>query len=60
MKTGRWGNFPHDADVGVRGYGTTPEQAFVQAALAMTAVTTDPDNVRPLRPVEIECPPRSP
>jgi SHS2 domain-containing protein len=37
----RWEDFPHGADVGIRGFGATPEDAFVQAALALTAVITD-------------------
>jgi SHS2 domain-containing protein len=36
----RWENFPHDADVGVRGFGKSPAEAFEQAALALTAVVT--------------------
>ena len=55
MDAGRWERFPHDADVGIRGVGATPGESFAQAALAMTAVITDPENVRPLRSVEIEC-----
>ena len=35
--TAHWEHFPHGADVGVRGTGKTPAQAFKQAALAMTA-----------------------
>ncbi|HKJ23114.1 MAG TPA: archease, partial [Gammaproteobacteria bacterium] len=38
-----WEHFPHDADVGIRGTGDTPEEAFAQAAVAMTAVVTDPE-----------------
>src|SRR5262252_8706485 len=34
------GAFAHDADVGVRGWGATPAEAFEQAALALTAVVT--------------------
>jgi len=41
----RWEHFPHDADVGVRGYGTTKAEAFEQAALALCAVVTDPASV---------------
>ena len=52
---GRWEHFPHVADVGVRGFGPTPARAFEQAALAMTAVVTDPAAVRPLEKVEIAC-----
>ncbi len=35
-----WEHFPHDADVGIRGFGPTPAVAFEQAALALTAVMT--------------------
>lgn len=40
-----WEHFPHEADMGIRGIGTTKSQAFEQAALAMTAVITDPQRV---------------
>lgn len=36
-----WEHFPHDADVGVRGFGATAAEAFEQAALALTAIVTD-------------------
>ena len=49
-----WEHFPHDADVGVRGFGTTPAEAFAQAALALTAVVTAA-RVEPLSSVEIGC-----
>jgi len=51
----RWEHFVHVADVGVRGFGSTMAQAFEQAALAMTAVITEPDSVRAQRCVEIVC-----
>jgi tRNA nucleotidyltransferase (CCA-adding enzyme) len=41
----RWEHFPHGADIGVRGFGLTKSQAFEQAALALTAVLTDPAKV---------------
>ena len=41
----RWEHFEHGADVGVRGIGPTPASAFEQAALALTAVITEPDAV---------------
>jgi tRNA nucleotidyltransferase (CCA-adding enzyme) len=53
--TGRWEHYPHDADVGIRGYGTSRAGAFEQAALAMTAVVIDPGSVEPRDTVEIEC-----
>jgi SHS2 domain-containing protein len=42
------------ADIGVRGYGATPEEAFAQAALALTAVVTSVDEVAPREHLEIE------
>ncbi len=49
-----WEHFEHMADIGVRGYGRTPAEAFAQAAIALTAVVTDPAKVRPEEKVEIE------
>ncbi len=54
MSRATWEHFPHDADVGVRGFGATPAEAFVQAALALTAVVTRAQ-VKPLSPVEVRC-----
>lgn len=50
----RWENFPHDADVGVRGFGETPAQAFEQAARALTAVITHAE-VEPRDQVDVSC-----
>jgi SHS2 domain-containing protein len=50
-----WEHFEHSADIGVRGFGTTVEEAFEQAAVAVTAAVTDPASVRPTRTVAIEC-----
>jgi tRNA nucleotidyltransferase (CCA-adding enzyme) len=36
-----WEHFPHEADVGVRGFGASAAEAFEQAALALTAVVTE-------------------
>ncbi len=41
--------------MGVRGIGATKSEAFEQAALALTAVVTDPANVEPREAVEIRC-----
>ncbi len=35
-----WEHFPHAADIGVHGWGVTVEEAFEQAALALTAIVT--------------------
>jgi len=53
--TVRWEHFPHQADIGVRGIGKTLEQAFEQAALAMTAVITDPSDVAAKEMLQISC-----
>ena len=50
-----WEHFHHVADVGVRGFGNTMAEAFEQAAVAMTAVVTEPDSVREAECVEIAC-----
>ncbi len=53
--TSRWEHFPHQADVGVRGLGATLEQAFEQAALALTAVITDPADVAAKEMLQLSC-----
>lgn len=50
-----WSHFHHQADIGVRGIGNTPAEAFEQAALALTAVITDPARVVPGQCIPIEC-----
>jgi SHS2 domain-containing protein len=55
MAGARWEHFPHQADVGLRGIGATLEQAFEQAALALTAAVTDPQSVAPREMLDITC-----
>lgn len=55
MRTTHWEHFPHDADIGVRGIGASKEEAFAQAALAVTAVLTDPAAVAQTDSVAITC-----
>jgi tRNA nucleotidyltransferase (CCA-adding enzyme) len=50
-----WEHFSHEADMGVRGVAQTKAAAFEQAALAMTAIVTDLNDVLPAEPVEVEC-----
>jgi SHS2 domain-containing protein len=50
-----WEHFSHVADIGVRGFGRSMDEAFEQAALALTAVITEPGSVRPLQAVEVAC-----
>ena len=41
--------------MGVRGVGVTKEEAYEQAAVALTAVVTDPRDVAPLEEIDVEC-----
>ncbi|QQS48599.1 MAG: archease [Acidobacteriota bacterium] len=50
-----WEHFSHGADIGVRGIGSSLEEAFEQAAHAMTAVVTDPRLVAQQECLEIAC-----
>jgi SHS2 domain-containing protein len=51
----QWEHFPHEADMGIRGKGTTKSQAFEQAALALTAIVTDPQLVTPKMEIRFSC-----
>jgi SHS2 domain-containing protein len=51
----RWEHFAHEADMGVRGVGGSREEAFAQAALAMTAIVTDPAQLAARIAVPIAC-----
>jgi len=55
MATGHWELFSHPADIGIRGLGPTREAAFAQAAVALTAVITDPEKVEPREAIDIVC-----
>jgi SHS2 domain-containing protein len=55
MPEAYWEHFVHSADVGVRGYGPTEEDAFCQAAMAMTAVMADIDAVEARESIAIHC-----
>ena len=52
---GDWEHFAHGADIGVRGRGRTAARAFEQAAMALTAVVTDPSQVRANVAVPVHC-----
>lgn len=51
----RWEHFEHRADMGIRGLGASPAEAFEQAASALTAVITDLSKVIPVEAVDISC-----
>ena len=44
----RYETFEHEADIGIRGFGDTPEQAFAHAAEAMFSVMVDISTVAQL------------
>lgn len=52
---GSWQHFHHQADIGIRGIGPTLDEAFAEAALALTAVITDPAVVHAEEEVTIHC-----
>ena len=51
--TPHWEHFPHGADIGIRGVGCTPAEAFEQAAVALCAVITDVQTVIDRDPIDI-------
>jgi tRNA nucleotidyltransferase (CCA-adding enzyme) len=55
MTEAHWELLPHGADIGIRGVGLSKAQAFEQAAVALTAVITDPASVSAKERVEIAC-----
>jgi SHS2 domain-containing protein len=50
-----WEHYAHGADIGIRGFGRSAEEAFEQAAIALTAVVADVSGVRPSVQIEIHC-----
>ena len=51
----RWEHFDHESDIGVRGLGRSRDEAFAQAALALTAVVTDLACVVMRESVRVSC-----
>lgn len=50
-----WEHFSHGADIGVRGRGDSRDQAFAEAARALTSVVTDIETVGRWMGVPIKC-----
>lgn len=50
-----WHHFSHVSDIGVRGVAESLAGAFEQAALALTAVVTDPGGVVCKDVISVEC-----
>ena len=55
MDKAYWEHYSHPADMGIRGVGPTKEEAFAQAAMALTAVITDPEKIDARKAVEMVC-----
>lgn len=53
--TTHWEHFPHGADLGVRGISLTREQAFEQAAVALSAAIADISTIAPDEAVTVTC-----
>ena len=50
-----WHHYEHKADIGIEGVGASKEDAFIQAAIALTAVITEPENVKAELSIEVHC-----
>jgi tRNA nucleotidyltransferase (CCA-adding enzyme) len=55
MTNAYWEHYSHPADIGIRGFGPSKEEAFAQAALALTAIIADLKTVEPKEEVKISC-----
>ena len=55
MTTARWELYEHEADIGVRGFGASPAEAFKQAAVALAAVVTEPASIIQKQFVQLDC-----
>jgi SHS2 domain-containing protein len=49
-----WEHFPHNADIGMRGFGATAAEAFEQGACALTTVVSHAE-VKRLVAIEVRC-----
>jgi len=54
MKKGSFQHYEHPSDIGIRGVGESREEAFRQAALAMTAAMAEIVSVKPEKEIDIE------
>jgi tRNA nucleotidyltransferase (CCA-adding enzyme) len=51
----RWDHFEHEADIGVRAIAPSRAKLFELLAEALTAIITEPANVRPVETITIHC-----
>jgi SHS2 domain-containing protein len=50
-----WEHFAHQADIGIKASAKSLDKTFEQAAIALTAIITEPEKVEAKEPVQIEC-----
>jgi SHS2 domain-containing protein len=50
-----WEHYSHTADMGIRGFGESMEEAFAAIALAMVAVNVDPKKIEQKQKIEVTC-----
>ena len=50
-----WEHFEHGADIGIRGFGQTVEQAFEQCAMALTSVISNMDSIGVKECLTLKC-----
>jgi len=55
MKKKGWEHYSHTADMGIRGFGETKQEAFEQAAVAMIAISVEPEKIKPAEAIEVTC-----
>lgn len=55
MHSRRWEHFEHDADIGLRATASSRERLFEAMAEALTALVTDPKDVRAAQTVSVHC-----
>lgn len=55
MNNPRWEHFEHEADIGVRGYGSNLPEVFTQTALALSSVVTDLEKIDAIECITVEC-----
>lgn len=55
MDENYWEHFPHEADIGIRGVGSTLEAAFAMAALALSHVISETSQIEASEEVLIHC-----
>jgi SHS2 domain-containing protein len=51
----RWEHFAHESDIGVRGVGKSLKEAFEMAAMALSAVVVDLDQIKPVEAITVAC-----